>query len=223
MAVKRITVWVTKPIKIGLENHITKARAAEQAWIAEEVKKGRDRREVRAEAMGLRPKRWPVQDVLVTNAVRRRLEREDLAGPWEPLTRAEAGRLRLAGRWPGPDMTGLVAERQFGLPAELVTQLRTASWRVSEEWLRLLEEEDLVGRPLEDWERERRDELAAHLLSPARDRPPGALGPVRAALAPPGQGRPDLRRMMKNETISFKFGEFARAHKSAPPLVPVVP
>ncbi|MFC5888758.1 hypothetical protein [Kitasatospora aburaviensis] len=177
MEVKRITVWVTGPVARGLENHIAKARAAEKAWIAAEVMKGRDKRDVRKEALGLRPERWPVQDVLVTRAVERRLGREDLAGPWKPLTPPEETRMRLAGRWPGPDVTGLVAERQFGLPADLLKRLRTASWRVSEEWLRLLEEEDLIGRPLDGRERERRDELAAHLMPPPRI--------VREALAAP--------------------------------------
>ncbi|MGK4586111.1 hypothetical protein [Kitasatospora sp. HPMI-4] len=182
MEKKRITVWVTKPIKKGLENHISKARAAEKTWIEKEVEQGRDRREARMEAARLRPERWPTQDVLVTDAVRRRLEREDLAGPagggeWEPLTKAEQARLRLAGRWPGPDTTGLVAECQFGLPVDLVERLRTASWRVSQDWLRLLEEEDLIGRPLDGYERERRDELAANLMSPPHI--------VRQALAAP--------------------------------------
>ncbi|MFD5565568.1 MULTISPECIES: hypothetical protein [Kitasatospora] len=177
MAVKRITLLIPGSTAKALEAHITKAREAEKAWIAAEIENGRDRKSARREAIELRPSRWPTQDVLVVRAVERRLDREDLAGPWEPLTPKEAGGMRLAGRWPGPDEGNLVAERQFGLPEALVERLRTASWRVSADWLKLLEEEDLIGRPLDGHERERRDELAAHLMSPPRI--------VRQALAAP--------------------------------------
>jgi hypothetical protein len=85
--------------------------------------------------------------------------------------------MRLSGRWPGPKTGGLVAERQFGLPEELVLQLRTASWRISEPWLEKLEEEGLVGVALSAEQRARRDEFAAQLLTPPQI--------IRSALARP--------------------------------------
>jgi hypothetical protein len=85
--------------------------------------------------------------------------------------------MRLAGRWPGPKVGGLVTERQFGFPAEVVLKVRTASWRISEPWLAQLEEEGLVGVKLDAQDRARRDELAANLVTPAQI--------IRDALAQP--------------------------------------
>ena len=95
MTVQRITVWVTEPVRLGLDAHRAKCRRAEREWVAQRVAHGVKPRDARAEAARLRPERWPTQDVLVTAAVRKRLEREDLAGPWAPLTEAELGRMRM--------------------------------------------------------------------------------------------------------------------------------
>jgi hypothetical protein len=192
---QRITVWVTGSIKSRLEAASAKTRVEERAWIDEQVSRGMDLRKARMEALRLRPHLWPGPDALAAAAIRRRLEQEDLAGPWEPLTEDEERRLQLSGRWPGPDVGGLVVERQFGLPSALLLELRTAAWRVSEPWLQLLEDEGLVNVQLNAAERERRDELAAQLMPVPRI--------VREALAAPfvlsAKTRPDGR-----ETISFE-------------------
>ncbi|MEY9961543.1 hypothetical protein [Streptacidiphilus sp. MAP5-52] len=168
MEIQRITVWVTGPIKSTLDAYHDNCAKAEAEFIRSKISGGAEKRAARAEAARLRPERWPTQDVLATAAVRRYLREPHLAGPWEPLSPRELGRMRLAGRWPGPKLGGLVAERQFGLPADVVLQVRTASWRISKEWLDLLEEEGLVGVKLDAEDRARRDELASNLLTPGQ-------------------------------------------------------
>lgn len=177
MEIQRITVWVTGQIKSSLDAHRDKCARAETAFVQGQIDRGVKKRVARAEAALVRAERWPTQDVLVTRAVRTYLERPHLAGPWEPLSPAEAGRMRLAGRWPGPKMGDLVTERQFGLPVEVVLQVRTASWRISEPFLKQLEEEGLLGRLLDAPERARRDDLAGNLLTPGQI--------IRDALAQP--------------------------------------
>jgi hypothetical protein len=118
---------------------------------------------------------------VVARAVERRLAEPDLAGPWRPLTTAEAEELALSGRWPGPSLGVSMVQRNYKLPAGLVTRLRTAAWRTSEEPLRALRERGLVGAALlSPAERELRDELAERLYPVPRI--------VREALARYGPG-----------------------------------
>jgi len=168
METQRITVWVTGPIKSTLDAYHDKCAKAQANFIKAEIANGKEKKAARAEAARVRPERWPTQDVLVTAAVCRYLQTPDLAGPWEPLTAVELGQMRLAGRWPGPQIGGLVTERQFGFPAEVVLQVRTASYRISEPWLKQLKEEGLVGVKLDAEDRARRDTLAANLVTPAQ-------------------------------------------------------
>jgi hypothetical protein len=130
------------------------------------------RRQARMEAAEVRPVRWPALDVLMERALKERLQLEDLAGPWMPLTAGERTRLSLSGRWPAC-LSGCehgTAERAFTLDDKVVLQLRTAAWRVSEPVLKELEEKNLIG-PQPDQSEEAlvyRDRLAAKLYPSSR-------------------------------------------------------
>lgn len=108
------------------------------------VAEGKNRREARMEVAEMRAEHWPPTEVIVAAAVAERLAQEDLAGPWETLTAWELRRVALSGRWPGPDVGGLV-KRAYALPDELALALRTASWRVSSGPLERLYAQGLVG------------------------------------------------------------------------------
>ncbi|MFJ8855174.1 hypothetical protein [Streptomyces sp. NPDC102437] len=128
------------------------------------------RRQARIEAAEVRPVRWPALDVLMERALKERLQLPDLAGPWLPLTAGERTRLSLSGRWPAC-LSGLsTAERAFTLDENVVLQLRTAAWRVSEPVLKELEEKNLIGpqADLSEAAREERDRLAAKLYPSSR-------------------------------------------------------
>ncbi|MFJ4342610.1 hypothetical protein [Streptomyces sp. NPDC088915] len=106
---------------------------------------------------------------IVANAISRRLEEEDLQGPWDPLTDEEEELMMLSGRWPGHNV-GDLRQRNYELPSSLLKQLRTASWRVSQGPLADLEEEGLtyhsMDMPPEDVER--RNELIEKVYAPPR-------------------------------------------------------
>lgn len=130
------------------------------------------RRQARMEAAEVRPVRWPALDVLMERALTERLQLPDLAGPWLPLTPGELTRLSLSGRWPAC-LSGCergTAERAFTLDEDLVLQLRTAAWRISEPVLKELEEKNLIGpqRDLSEEAQEERERLAAKLYPSSR-------------------------------------------------------
>lgn len=130
------------------------------------------RRQARMEAAEARPVHWPALDVLMERALKERLQLEDLAGPWLPLTAGERTRLSLSGRWPAC-LSGCengTAERAFTLDDKVVLQLRTAAWRVSEPVLKELEEKNLIGpqADLSEEARVERDRLAAKLYPSSR-------------------------------------------------------
>ncbi|MCX4885989.1 hypothetical protein [Streptomyces sp. NBC_00847] len=130
------------------------------------------RRQARMEAAEVRPVRWPALDVLMERALKERLQAEDLAGPWMPLTAGERTRLSLSGRWPAclSRCEHGTAERAFTLDDKVVLQLRTAAWRVSEPVLKELEEKNLIGphADLSEEARVERDRLAAKLYPSSR-------------------------------------------------------
>ncbi|MFJ2833596.1 hypothetical protein ACIPC1_39665 [Streptomyces sp. NPDC087263] len=130
------------------------------------------RRQARMEAAEVRPVRWPALDVLMGRALQERLQLPDLAGPWLPLTPGELTRLSLSGRWPAC-LSGCehgTAERAFTLDEDLVLQLRTAAWRISEPVLKEMEEKHLIGpqRDLSEEAQAERERLAALLYPSSR-------------------------------------------------------
>ncbi|MEU9796936.1 hypothetical protein AB0E27_41435 [Streptomyces sparsogenes] len=130
------------------------------------------RRQARIEAAVVRPTLWPSLDVLMERALGERLQLPDTAGPWLPLSRSEQTRLSLSGRWPAC-LSGCergTAERAFTLDGDLVLQLRTAAWRISEPVLKELEEKNLIGpqRDLSEEARAERERLAAQLYPSSR-------------------------------------------------------
>ncbi|WP_435137314.1 hypothetical protein [Actinacidiphila sp. bgisy144] len=167
---EKITVWITASQAGRLSLLDRKRRIEEAATIHDLVNRGMDRRTARLEVARMRPGTWPSLSVVVCAAVRRRLADPDLVGPWAPLTEEEAGRMTLAGRWPGPRSEVRLQQRNYMFPDDLASALRTASWRVSERPLRELESRGLVGASLRlspDQVRQR-DDLALQLFSPAR-------------------------------------------------------
>ena len=190
MARKRITLQLSVQQAARLRALIRSHRKAESQFVKDLVEEraaaltepvdtpqweravARLRRQARMEAAAVRPVRWPALDVLMERALKQRLQLPDLAGPWLPLTPQELARLSLSGRWPAC-LSGCehgTAERAFTLDEDLVLQLRTAAWRVSEPVLKELEEKNLIGpqRDLSDEAREERDRLAALLYPSSR-------------------------------------------------------
>lgn len=137
----------------------------EKATLAALVNQGNTRRQARIIVARMRPAEWPSLETVVARAVEQRLDEPDLAGPWRPLTADEEDELALSGRWPGPSMGISMAQRNYGLPSDLVKRLRVASWRVSETPMRELRELGLVGAGLvlSAEQKARRDELAVRL------------------------------------------------------------
>jgi hypothetical protein len=170
METEKVTVWITAAQAGRLALLDKRRRLEEAATVRQLVGQGMDRRAARLEVARMRPETWPALAVVVADVVRRRLAEADLAGPWAPLTEAELDGMTLAGRWPGPSGGIRLQQRNYSLPADLVLQLRTASWRVSEQPLRMLQERGLVGAGLRlsGEELRERDELAARLYPPAR-------------------------------------------------------
>ncbi|MFJ9523256.1 hypothetical protein ACIRPK_34075 [Kitasatospora sp. NPDC101801] len=129
---------------------------------------GKAGREARLELARVRADWWPPLDVLVAGCLRQRLAEPDLAGPWEPLTEEETLGMTLSGRWPGPAPRTPV-RRSYELPSSLVTELRTASWRMSEPSLLRMDRQGLLyGGHWSDSEAAERERLAQLIYSPAR-------------------------------------------------------
>lgn len=165
-----LTVWITASQAAHFTMLDRRRRLEEKATLDRLVAEGIPKMEARMTVARMRPGTWPSIQVRVAVSVRRRLAEPDLAGPWEPLTEAERERMALAGRWPGPQPGGGLAQRNYDMPSELVTALRTASFRVSAGPLDELERLGLVGSGLvlTAPERARRDELAQLIHSPGR-------------------------------------------------------
>ncbi|MFF2751101.1 hypothetical protein ACFVVA_36895 [Kitasatospora sp. NPDC058048] len=164
----KVTVCITVAQAGRLAFLEKRNRAEKAAYVLDLESEGMGRREARLEVARVQADWWPPVERLVAASLRRRLGEEDLAGPWEPLTEEEELQMRLSGRWPGPAI-GNLRQRNYSLPLDLAVQLRTASWRVSEEPFRELERLGIrlaVETPEDLWgERERLVEL---LVSPAR-------------------------------------------------------
>lgn len=170
METEKVTVWITAAQAGRLALLDKRRRLEEAATVRQLVGRGMDRRAARLEVARMRPENWPALGVVVGEAVRRRLAEGDLVGPWAPLTEEELEGMTLAGRWPGPSGGIRLQQRNYAFPVDLLLQLRTASWRVSEQPLRTLQERGLVGVGLQlsaDQLRER-DELAKRLYPLAR-------------------------------------------------------
>ena len=165
-----MTAWITAAQGGALALLEKRRRLEEQETKAELIRSGLTSNEARIRIIRMRPEHWPALEVVVASSLRRRLADEDLAGPWDPLTPEELDRLMLSGRWPGASDGITLVQRNYELPADLVLQLRTASWRVSEKALAELYERGLVGsgKKLTEEQRRRRDELARQLYPPAR-------------------------------------------------------
>lgn len=165
-----MTAWVTASQAGALTLLEKRRRMEEQETKAELIRSGLSSREARIRIMRMRPDHWPALEDVVASSLRRRLADEDLAGPWAALTPGELDRLALCGRWPGASDGITLVQRNYALPADLVRQLRTASWRVSEKPLAELYERGLVGsgKKLSEEQRRVRDELARQLHPPAR-------------------------------------------------------
>ncbi|MGW2255096.1 hypothetical protein ACWCXH_33665 [Kitasatospora sp. NPDC001660] len=187
---KSVTVWIDRTAARLLSKMSEDHRAAEAEYVEALVKERVMRRDARIRAAAVRAERWPQIAVVVAHALVERLAEPDLAGPWPPLTEAEAARLSLSGGWPGPQSRRTrYVQRSYDLPAPLVIQLRTAAWRMSEEPLSRLEALGMIGPAtlgLSEAEQAERARLAARLYPPGRivrealDR----YGPVPAPVAP---------------------------------------
>ncbi|MFF1793656.1 hypothetical protein ACFVXQ_05380 [Kitasatospora sp. NPDC058263] len=127
----QITVSIT-PQQASQFNLRKRRQKLEQDEFLNDLRReGLTHREARLQLALIRPDTWPPLDAVVAGAVRQRLAEPDLAGPWAPLTPEEEGETKLGGRWPGPAPDMPLVERNYLLPSDLVTALRTASWRVS--------------------------------------------------------------------------------------------
>ncbi|MFF4647481.1 hypothetical protein [Streptomyces sp. NPDC001389] len=158
-----VMIYAYQAGRLGL---MKRQQAMEQKATLEALEnQGNTRKQARIIVARMRPVEWPSLETVVARAVEQRLDEQDLAGPWPPLTETEAEELALSGRWPGPSLGISMSQRNYKLPSDLVTRLRTAAWRVSEEPLRELNARGLVGTGLvlTEAEREKRDELAALL------------------------------------------------------------
>ncbi|MFF8414924.1 hypothetical protein [Streptomyces omiyaensis] len=165
-----VTAWITAS-QAGVLSLLDKRRRIEEKETVQQlVASGVRRDEARVQVARMRPEHWPALEVVVGEAVRRRLAEEDLAGPWAPLSPAELDRLMLSGRWPGASEGITLIQRNYRFPSDLALQLRTASWRVSERPLARLYELGLVGSGLRltQDQKARRDDLARLLYPPAR-------------------------------------------------------
>lgn len=165
-----VTAWITASQAGALALLDKRRRLEEKETVRELVASGIRPRDARVQVARMRPEHWPALEVVVGEAVRRRLADEDLVGPWAPLTQSDLDRLALSGRWPGASAGITLVQRNYAFPADLVLQLRTASWRVSEKPLARLYELGLVGSGLRltEEQKTRRDELARLLYPPAR-------------------------------------------------------
>lgn len=165
-----MTVWITAAQASGLALLDKRRRLEEQETKAQLIRSGLTSNEARIQIIHMRPEHWPALEDIVASSLRRRLADEDLAREWDPLTRDELDRLMLCGRWPGPNNGIRLAQRNYDFPADLVLQLRTAAWRMSERALAELHERRLVGsgKKLTEEQRRVRDELALQLYPPAR-------------------------------------------------------
>lgn len=148
-------------------------RRAMAEWVHEQVEEsngGITRDQARLEAQRRRSELWPTLDQHVELAVRQRLAEDDLAGPWKPLTVREMEFATLAGRGIGKNYPGFLITRTYELPVSLLTQLRTASIRVSEEPLKEMEELGLLYTTLDYSfeEYEKREELVKRVMSVPR-------------------------------------------------------
>lgn len=147
-----------------------KHRRAAAEYADKLIARGVPRVEAQLRARLRRPRRWPTLDDIVARAVERRLDEEDLRGPWHPLSPEEQVLASLPGRQPGKNYPGFLKYRAYELPAELVLRLRTAAIRVSEEPLAEMEERGLtynqLDMTLED--REKREELVERVYSVPR-------------------------------------------------------
>ncbi|WP_433860359.1 hypothetical protein [Streptomyces kronopolitis] len=163
----RITVWIFATQGGRLAKLAKQQREEKKATVKALIAEGKKPRAARIVVAGMS---WPTLEETVTDAVRLRLTEPDLAGPWRPLSKAEAAELALSGRWPGASKGISLVERNYALPSDLVVSLRTASWRVSEKTLRELDRRGLVGSgvKLTEEQRQQRDELAERLHSPGR-------------------------------------------------------
>jgi hypothetical protein len=159
------------------------------------MERGVPRVEAQRRARLRRPRRWPTLDDIVARAVERRLDEDDLRGPWRPLSPEEQLRASLPGRQPGKNYPGFLKYRAYELPAELVLRLRTAAIRVSEEPLTEMEELGLTYNQLDmtPEEREKREELVEKVHSVPRI--------VRQALERYGPWPPDERPPSAPESI----------------------
>ncbi|MFI9366071.1 hypothetical protein ACIG5E_34225 [Kitasatospora sp. NPDC053057] len=188
MEKRKITVCITATQAGRFLLRERQHRAEKIAYREELEREGMSRLEARLEVARVQADWWPPVESLVAASVRRRLEEDDLAGPWAPLREEEELEMELSGRWPGPRVGGL-RQRNYALPSDLVAQLRTASWRVSEGPFRELDRLGIrlaVDTPEELWEV--REDLVARLYSPARIvrealdlYPRGASGPRESA------------------------------------------
>ncbi|MGA5824105.1 hypothetical protein ACPC54_40445 [Kitasatospora sp. NPDC094028] len=127
----QITVSITPQQASRFNLRKRRHKLEQDEYLKELRKEGLTHREARVQLALIRPDTWPPLDVVVAAALRQRLAEPDLAGPWERLTPEEEGEMKLSGRWPGPAPDVRLVERNYLLPSELVTKLRTASWRVS--------------------------------------------------------------------------------------------
>ncbi len=129
---------------------------------------GKSVREARLELARVRSDWWPTVDALVAGCLRRRLAEPDLAGPWEPLTEEEELGMTLSGRWPGPAPHTPV-RCSYLIPSSLITELRTAAWRVSSAPLAALDSQGLVyDGHWSDSQLAERERLADLIHSPSR-------------------------------------------------------
>ncbi|MER6365831.1 hypothetical protein [Kitasatospora sp. NPDC001527] len=183
----RFTVWISFSAAALLAKMSQQHRREEAEFVADLIRKGADKRAARIAGVAERAERWPSMGAVVAEAVALRLAEADLAGPWAPLTDAEAARLSLSGAWPGPQgMDGHLVQRHYLLPTPLVQCLRRASWRVSQDALAELERRKLVGRFADDLSEQQegdRQRLGAAVYSPGRIVREGLrrYGPVPAA------------------------------------------
>ncbi|MEW2302111.1 hypothetical protein AB0958_19395 [Streptomyces sp. NPDC006655] len=170
-ATKRVTIHMSPDLALRISSTARSYREAEKTWrrlSLESATTSAQKKSIRIEAELRRPTEWPTEDHLAEACLRGRMAQPDLARDWEPLTEEERVALTLPGMWPGSERPGEDFSAAFActLDYDLVWQARTAAWRISEPWIKVILAEGLGNlRGLSPEQRERRQALGAHVIT----------------------------------------------------------
>ncbi|MFF4709580.1 hypothetical protein [Streptomyces sp. NPDC001297] len=144
-------VWIHPLHAQGLISLAEENDRAEGEWLAEQRRLHRlphgepTPEEIRITLLTLRPEVWPRMGHLTEAAMRARLAKPDLAGPWQPFSVEEAQAQRLSGRRTGSPNEYFGTKLMLDISADVVDAARLAAYRVSEPAVSSLRQENLIG------------------------------------------------------------------------------